>query len=151
MILSSDGLRLRLRLPVVQNGSGGTSTTRNLELDRFIPMSIKRRGVEMRLVVSGGVEPRILDPALLKAIARARHWYEELSSGRARSLAEIARREKLSKRYVSELVRMAFVSPDSIEAIVNGELRIAVNLQMFKDGRVDLPLDWKHHHQYFVN
>ena len=30
------------------------------------------------------------DPALLKAFARARGWFEELASGRVRSLVEIA-------------------------------------------------------------
>jgi hypothetical protein len=33
------------------------------------------------------------DPALIKAIARGRAWFEELVSGRARSLQELAKRD----------------------------------------------------------
>jgi len=43
--------------------------------------------------------PRKVDPALLKAVARAKTWFEELASGRVRSLTDIARREKIAPRY----------------------------------------------------
>ena len=56
-------------------------------------------GVEMRLIINGGDEPRKPDPALLKAFARARRWFEELSSGRVRSLFEIARRDLDIRRH----------------------------------------------------
>jgi len=60
----------------------------------------------MRLIINGGDQPRMPDPALLKAFARARGWFEELASGRARSLVEIARREGLAKRYVTRLTKL---------------------------------------------
>jgi hypothetical protein len=77
---------------------GGPPLPKVLHLFRFVPFKVKRRGVEMRLVINGGDEPRKPDPALLKAFARARRWFEELASGRVRSLVEIARREGLAKR-----------------------------------------------------
>jgi hypothetical protein len=44
----------------------------------------------MRLIVDGQAQaPQQVDPALLKAIARARCWFEEVASGRVRSLVEI--------------------------------------------------------------
>jgi hypothetical protein len=42
----------------------------------------------------------VVDPALLKAVARSRAWFEELASGQVRSLADVARREKVTRRYV---------------------------------------------------
>jgi hypothetical protein len=43
----------------------------------------------MRIILDGKDEvPRKVDPALLKAMARASRWFEELASGRVRSLAE---------------------------------------------------------------
>ena len=77
-----------------------------LHLVRLVPLKVKRRGVEMRLIINGGDQPRMPDPALLKAFARARGWFEELASGRARSLVEIARREGLAKRYVTRLTKL---------------------------------------------
>jgi len=96
----------------------------------------------MRLIINGGDEPRKPDPALLKAIARARGWFEELASGRVQSLNEIARRQGLAKRYVTRLTKLAFVSPTLADAIAEGRAPAEFNLQMLMDGRVELPLDW---------
>src|SRR5208282_1947622 len=95
--------------------------------------------------------PRKPDPALLKAFARARGWFEELASGRVRSLVEIARREGLAKRYVTRLTKLAFVSPALVKAIAEGEVPIETNLQMLMDGRVALPLGWNDQEQLFLD
>jgi hypothetical protein len=58
---------------------------------------------------------RKADPALLKAVARARHWFEEIDSDRVRS-AEVARREGLQKGYVGRLTRLASLSPTESRA-----------------------------------
>ena len=105
----------------------------------------------MRLIINGGDEPRKPDPALLKAVARARAWFEELASGSVRSLVEIARREGLAKRYVTRLTKLAFVSPAFVEAIVEGNAPPATNLQMLMDGRIALPLVWNDQEQLFTD
>jgi site-specific DNA recombinase len=73
-------------------------------------MQIKRRGVELRLVIDGdrGRVPKA-DPALLKAVARAHRWFDDLVSGRAKSMLAIAAREAVQKHYVRQLVRLAFL------------------------------------------
>lgn len=51
-----------------------------------VPARIRRRGVEMRLVLEGGEKgsnDARVDPALVKAIVRGRQWFEQLASGRA--------------------------------------------------------------------
>jgi hypothetical protein len=108
--LTDEGIRLGLNIPVPCAGPDGATLQKVLQLFRFVPLKVKRRGVEMRLIINGGDEPRKPDPALLKAFARARGWFEELASGRVRSLVEIARREGLAKRYVTRLTKLAFVS-----------------------------------------
>ena len=82
---------------------------------------MKRRGVETRIIIAAGDDlPRKVDPALLKAVARSRGWFEELASGSVRSLAEIARRENIAVRYVERLSRLAFTAPGIVEAIWPG-------------------------------
>ena len=104
----------------------------------------------MRLIINGGDEPRKPDPALLKAFARARGWFEELASGRVRSLVEIARREGLAKRYVTRLTKLAFISPAFVEAIAEGEVSPETNLQMLMDGRIALPHSWKYQERLYT-
>jgi site-specific DNA recombinase len=78
------------------------------------------------------------DSALLKAVARARQWSEDLLARRAQSVAEIAQRECVSSRYVRRLLRLAFLAPEIVEAIAAGhqppELALAE--------RIDLPMLW---------
>jgi ParB-like chromosome segregation protein Spo0J len=82
------------------------------------------------------------DLVLLKAIARASHWFEELASGRVRSLAEIARREGIGRRYVERLTRLAFLAPGIVEAAAEGRTPAGLTLQSLMASRVGLPLEW---------
>ena len=141
-ILTDEGIRLGLKISVPCSGPGGAALHKVLLL-QFVPLKVKRRGVEMRLIINGGDEPRKPDPALLKAFARAHGWFEELASGQVRSLVEIARREGRAKRYVTRLAKLAFVSPVFVEAIAEGNAPSSdLNLQMLMDGRLDLSLSW---------
>jgi len=150
-ILTDEGIRAGLKFSIPCNRPGGAQLGKVIELFRFIPLKVKRRGVEMRLIINGGEEPRKPDPALLKAFARARAWFEELAFGRVGSLAEIARREGLAKRYVTRLTKLAFVSPSVVDAIAEGKLSPGANLQMLMDGRVDVPLGWNDQEQLFTD
>ena len=149
-VLTDEGIRLGLNMPITYSGPGGESQHKVLHLFRFVPLKVKRRGVEMRLIINGGDEPRNPDPALLKAFARARGWFEELASGRVGSLVEVARREGLAKRYVTRLTKLAFVSPAFVEAIAEGNAPPATNLQMLMDGRLKLPHIWTDQEKLFT-
>jgi hypothetical protein len=138
--LAEAGLRVTLNVPAASTGAerGGS-----ISLLHFVPMTIKHRGIELRLILDGHAdERRRLDPALLKALARARYWFEGLACGRVGSLAAIARREGLRKRYIARLTKLAFVAPDITEAIAAGRAPAGVNLQMLMDGRVELAPCW---------
>ena len=80
-------------------------------LIRDVPLRIKRRGVEMRLIIEGlSAVPRNADPVLLKEIRRAHRCFEALVSGQVRSVAELATVEGISDRYVSSLLPLAFLA-----------------------------------------
>ena len=80
------------------------------------------------------------DPALIKAIARGRGWFEELASGRARSLQDLAKRDAISRRYIRRLVDLSFLSPELVLVILQG--RQPVELTATRLTELDLPLDW---------
>jgi site-specific DNA recombinase len=60
------------------------------------------------------------DPALLKAIARARAWFEELRSGQVRPASELVTRFGVRRRHVNYLLPLGFPSPEIVAAIVAG-------------------------------
>ena len=135
--LKPGGIELSINLPLPVDGTHGAAAM--LPITRFFAMRMKRRGVEMRLIIGGAdAPPRKPDAALLKTIARAYRWFEELISARATSLAAIASREGVTDRYVARLIRLAFLAPKIVEAIAErGEL---ADLKLTP--HVDLPLDW---------
>jgi hypothetical protein len=105
-------------------------------------MTVRRRGVEMRLVIAGNRAPAPrADSALLKAVARARQWSEDLLAGRAQSVAEIAERERVGSRYVRRLLRLAFLAPEIVEAIAAGDQPPELTAEALAE-RIDLPLFW---------
>ena len=110
-------------------------------------VSIKRRGVGTRLVLLDAQHnhPARCDPALVKAIARGRAWFDELVTGRARSLQELAKRDGISRRYIRRLVGLAFLSPQLVEALLQG--RQPVELTATRLTELDLPLDWAEQHR----
>jgi DNA invertase Pin-like site-specific DNA recombinase len=102
-----------------------------------------RRGAETKLVLPGLAQQKHssrCDPALIKAIARGRAWFEELTMGRAGSLQELAKRDGISRRYIRRLIGLAFLSPQLVEAILQG--RQSVELTATRLTELDLPLDW---------
>lgn len=90
-------------------------------LVRELPLRVKRRGVELKLVIDGpGPKPTMPDPVLLKEIRRAYRCFDALVAGRVGSI-ELAAVEGVSDRYVSSLLPLAFLAPDIVEAIAAGK------------------------------
>jgi DNA invertase Pin-like site-specific DNA recombinase len=115
-------------------------------------VAFKRRGVETKLVLPGLAQQNDssrCDPALIKAIARGRAWFEELATGRARSLQELAKRDGITRRYIRRLVGLAFLSPQLVEAILQG--RQPVELTATRLIELDLPLDWTQQHRLLAS
>jgi hypothetical protein len=142
--LHRDGIRLSVRLPLPTSGKPAADATTHLSITRQIPLKVRRRGIEMRLIIGGGSgsAPRI-DSTILKATARARRWFDDLVSGRAVSMAEIGKRDGVGKRYVSRMIRLAFLAPAIVESIAEGRQPPELTAQFLSTGRGDLPLSWQ--------
>ncbi len=119
--LKQDGIDVSIKLPIPSDEGRDVATPNELALTRFVPMRMKRRGVEMRLIIDGDATPTArVDLPLLNATARAYRWSNDLLTGRARSSGEIARREHLTGRHVRRVMRLAFLAPRIVEAIATG-------------------------------
>jgi len=140
--LRPDGIRLSIRLPISPEGTV-TERSTHLSITREIPMQLRRRGIEKRLVIEadGGVSSKV-DQVLLKAVARAHCWFAELVTGRSASMVAIATREGVGKQYVSRLIRLAFLAPELVERIVAGRQPPELTAQSLLTSRVALPLSW---------
>ena len=94
----------------------------------------------MKLVI-GGNDVKKVDPTLIKAVARGRAWFKELLDGRVVSVAELARRENLNMRYVTQQIELAFLSPTIVETVLHGRQPIELSFECLKR-MGDLPRTW---------
>jgi hypothetical protein len=141
--LSRDGLRLSLKVPMPAAGAGNDLPCHDVMVTRFVPLQVKRRGVELRLVIPGAHTQRPkVDLALLKAVGRARRWFDQLAAGRAVSLAAIASQEGISVRYVGRLIRLAFLAPPIVEMIAQGRQPAELTAEVLTR-RMVLPPEWE--------
>jgi site-specific DNA recombinase len=120
-----------------------TGFANSMTVAQFIPIRVKRRGLEMRLIMEGAIaSSRKADPSMLQAIARGHRWFEDLVSGRVASTREIAKREKLQDRHVRRLLRLAFLSPKIVETIAEGRQPIELNAEALTKHFM-LPVSWR--------
>jgi site-specific DNA recombinase len=114
----------------------------NLRMTRLVPMQMKRRGVETRLVIPGEkVAVSRSDPALLRTVSRGYQWFGELASGSVTSTKQIAAREGLSHSYVRHVVALGLLAPRIIEAICAGQQSVTISAERLKD-HWRLPIEW---------
>jgi site-specific DNA recombinase len=85
---------------------------------------VKRSGGEMRLVLSPNSQRQEQSrpvSSLLKAVARGRQWYEQILAEEVSSQRAIAQRLGVSERYVGRILECAFLAPDIVDAILEGQ------------------------------
>ena len=121
---------------------GGTLVVR-------IPMRLGRQRGRKRILAPDGSEltpPTKPQPdgVLVKALARAWRWQKLLDRGVYGSVTEIAEAEKISKSYVSRILRLALLAPDIVEAILGGWADQGVMLEKLEQ---PLPAGWDEQRQ----
>ena len=81
------------------------------------PFQMRRRGVELRLHL--GDAPPEIDQTLVQNVVNAQLWMSMILDGI--SIAEIATQENTSKRRIQDVVDLAMLAPDILDAISRGE------------------------------
>jgi hypothetical protein len=81
------------------------------------------------------------DAAIIRAAALAYDWAKKLEEGAVRSAEDIAGAHGLSERYVWKMLRLAFLAPDIVEAILDGKQPAGLTLRRLKDTRISA--DWR--------
>jgi hypothetical protein len=98
----------------------------------FIPLTFRKRNGRPRILPPENVEAltaRRQDPHVLRAIGRAWGWRRKLERDEVSTLAEIAEKENLHLSFVSRFIRLAYLSPDVLQALVMEQLPCPVSLE----------------------
>jgi hypothetical protein len=138
--LTSAGLEIDLKASAVLETTEDHSAA-SAHILVHVPTAFERRTGAMSIVVPGREVGASADPSLMKAIARGHVWFEQLASGEVATISEIARRENVTDRYVSVLLKLAFLSPELVQAAVEGRAPPGLSAKRLTLD-CDLPLLW---------
>ncbi len=106
--------------------TGSTETIRVV-----IPLTIRKRNGWPKILPPDDVtlrDGRAQNPHVLRAIARAWSWRRQLETGAASTIQDIAAAEKVSDRFVSRLMRLAYLSPEVLKHLVVRRVPPALSL-----------------------
>jgi hypothetical protein len=85
--------------------------------------------------------------ALIRAIVTAQAWVEEIKAGR--STSDIMQAHYIPEGMIWKRIRLAFLSPKILQAIVDGTSDRDLTIKMLT--RHDLPLDWSEQQALFLS
>jgi len=151
--INVDRTKMQIHLTGNKAQTAGTKPTRD-ESDHSIktyslnvPLEIRRRGVEIKLVVAGRSTPSASpDSKLLCLIANAQRWFSDLRSGDAKSVHDLAARHGVHWADVSRTLPLAFLAPDIVEAILIGCQPVDLTVTRLRRMQ-NLPTSWAHQRQ----
>lgn len=90
-----------------------------------VPFTIRKRSGRKLVIAPDGTvgapAPRTrVDSALLKALARGFRWRKLLETGDYATIEEFAEAENINPSYVSRVLRITLLTPDTVEATLAG-------------------------------
>ena len=114
-----------------------------------IPMTFRPRGGKTVIVLPDGSRGLVrreatIDNTMIKVIARGFRWQRLLSDGTYATIEDLAAAEKINPSYVSRILRLAYLSPKVVQAILDGSHPAWLTM---RDLLEPFPMDWREQEQ----
>ncbi|MEP9387721.1 recombinase family protein [Mesorhizobium sp. KR9-304] len=143
-------LEIDPRAAIGEAGNAGSDDAGQPEVDPVtisVPMTLRRRGAEARLVLEGHSLGRKPDDGLVEAIGKAHIMLGMLTDGSGRTFADVANETRVHVADASRILPLAFLAPKITEAILRGRQPFELTAHMLM--RDDLPHLWTDQLQQF--
>ena len=106
-----------------------------------IDAALKRSGKELKFIIQGAVDHTAPDQSLIRLLGRARSIQDAINMSVSASIEEIASSQNITPSYAARLMRLNYLAPDIIEAIIAGRQPAGLTAnKLIKDSR--FPLGW---------
>ena len=114
-----------------------------------IPMTFRPRGGKTVIVLPDGSRGLVrreatIDNTMIKVIARGFRWQRLLYAGTYATIEDLAAAEKINPSYVSRILRLAYLSPKVVQAILDGSHPAWLTM---RDLLEPFPMDWREQEQ----
>ena len=107
------------------------------------PIQLTRVGEQMKLLVEDKDDNREPDMGLLRVLARAYDVQRRLCDDPSISVREIARKEQITSNYLYVVLRLRWLAPDIVTAIVNGRQPRQLSTKQLMRLMAKLPAAWE--------
>jgi len=108
-----------------------------------VPLAVRKPRGGRKLMIAPASStnrgPLAADTTLVKAVARAFRWRRMMEAGHYGTINELAAAEKINSSYVSRLLRLTLLSPDIVEAILDGRQQEGMTLPGLME---PFPVEW---------
>jgi site-specific DNA recombinase len=107
-----------------------------------VEAKLARRGKEMKFIeppINSAITSR--DPSLMKLVVKAHLARECLEKANDLSISELAEAQGVSSDYFRVLLRISYLAPDIVAAILEGRQPVQLNRQRLARA-TSLPIDW---------
>jgi len=97
----------------------------------FVPLTIRKRNGRPKIVPPADMAPDtgVVDPHVLKAMAKAWSWRRKLEAGAFFTLSDIADAEGVTPAYIRRMLKLAYLAPAVLEQILIARTSPAVSLK----------------------
>jgi hypothetical protein len=137
----------RLRNVRIEVGGAAWQIMDGTQRVTMVPLTIRRKQNRKLLTPPSGSSSNVMsggmDIPMIKTLGKAFYWQRLLDEGKYATATELARAFKLEPGWVAEVLRMAHLAPDIIEAILDGSQPRHLNLQTIRGRHEPLPRDWE--------
>jgi DNA invertase Pin-like site-specific DNA recombinase len=104
------------------------------------PFETVHRGKALRLVLGNDQRPSSESTtAIIRAIARAKCWYDQIVAGQVAGIPQLALEYGVSRRYIKKILPCAWLGPQFVEAILKGKCSPQLTLESLVQ---NLPIRW---------
>jgi DNA invertase Pin-like site-specific DNA recombinase len=143
VVIHPSHLEICLRVPAVVNEIlGSDPSAAGLPPIASLDCAFRhvQQGRALRLIVGDtNITSDASRQAMLKAIARARRWYEQITTGQARSIAQLAGLNGLSPRLVRMHMKLVQLGPAAIETVMRRPHSLPL---LLTDLLAAIPMTW---------
>lgn len=113
----------------------------------MIPIKVRRKQNRKLLTPPSGTGANVMsggiDIPMIKTLGKAFYWQRLLDEGKYATASDLARAFNLESGWVSEVIRMANLAPEIVEAILEGAQPRHLNLHTIRGRHEHLPREWE--------
>ena len=136
VVIDAGQLRITISRAGLSELVGGVNAGDGGPIVLDLPIAIRRRGVESKIVLQGVSGPVLPSIGLIDLVSDTYQWVERIAKGEINTVRDIAREVGVDEGDVSRFLPLAFLAPDIVEAILVGRQPVELTPEKLKRLRI---------------